>query len=170
MSGHNKWSKIKHKKAITDAQKSKVFSKLVRLIQVESKNANGDVNSPGLKTAIEKAKKENMPKDNIEKAIKKGASDTGASMDSVTYESYGPGGVALMIDALTDNKNRTSAEIKYILSKNGLSLSGSASWAFENKVPKTFVEISEEDAVKLDSIIEALEEQDDVQEVYHNRK
>ena len=172
MSGHNKWSKIKHKKAITDAQKSSVFSKLVRLIQVESKNANGDVNSPGLKTAIEKAKKENMPKSNIEKAVKKGASDTGSSMDSVTYEAYGPGGVALMIDALTDNKNRTSAEIKHILSKNGLSLSapGSASWAFENKEPKTFVEISDEDSEKLDSIIEALEEQDDVQEVYNNKK
>jgi YebC/PmpR family DNA-binding regulatory protein len=172
MSGHNKWSKIKHKKAITDAQKSKAFSKLVRLIQVESKKAKGDVNSPGLKMAIDKAKKENMPKDNIEKAIKKGASDTGASMDAVTYEAYGPGGVALMIEALTDNKNRTSAEIRHILSQNGLALSspGSASWAFENKEPKTFVEIDEEDAEKLDSLMETLGEQEDVQEIYNNKK
>ena len=174
MAGHNKWSKIKHKKAVTDAQKSKIFGKLARLISVESKKANGDVNAPGLRAAIEKAKKENMPNDNIERAIKKGTGGDADQMFPVLYEAYGPGGCAIIIEGLTDNKNRTSAEIKHILSKNGLSLAaqGSATWAFEKNgeewVPKTMSPISDEDKEKLEKLIEALEENDDVQEVYTN--
>jgi len=174
MSGHNKWSKIKHKKAVTDAQKSKVFSKLVKLIQNESKSCNGDVNSPGLKAAIEKAKKANMPSDNIERAIKKGAGGDTTAMYPVVYEAYGPGGVAMVITGLTDNKNRTAAEIRHIQNKNGLSLaeSGSASWAFEKVgteyIPNTTTEVPDEDADKLRKIIDELEENDDVQEVYTN--
>jgi len=174
MSGHNKWSKIKHKKAATDAQKSKVFGKLARLIAVESKIAGGDINSPGLRTAIEKAKKENMPSDNIDRAVKKGAGSDMTQMDAVLYEAYGPGGCAIVIEGLTDNKNRISAEVKHTLSKNGLSLAaqGSATWAFEKTnggwEPKTMAPVSEGDGVKLNKVIEELEENDDIQNVYTN--
>lgn len=173
MAGHNKWSKIKHKKAVTDAQKSKVFGKLVRLIQLEAKKSNGDVNAPGLKTAIEKARKENMPSDNIERAIKK-ASESG-EMTPVLYEAYGPGGIGMIITGLTDNTNRTSSEIKHALSKHGGSLgtSGSVSWNFTQNqerdwVPNTHLEIDEEIGRKLEYLIEILEENDDIQDIYHN--
>lgn len=173
MSGHNKWSKIKHKKAATDAQKSKIFSKLVRLIQVEAKLCNGDVESPALKSAIEKARKENMPKDNIDRAIKK-ASEAGDTK-AVLYEAYGPAGVGMIITGLTDNTNRTSAEVKYILSKHGGSLGsqGSVSWNFNQNterawVANTTMKIIEEDEEKLVRLIEALEENDDIQDIYTN--
>lgn len=174
MSGHNKWSKIKHKKATTDAQKSKIFSKLVKLIQVEAKASGGNVNSPNLKSAVEKAKKANMPADNIDRAVKKGAGSNSSNMEKVVYEAYGPGGVAIIIDGLTDNRNKTAQEVRHILTKNCLSLaeSGSASWAFENiggeYKPKIMTEISDDDADKLRKIIDELEENDDVQEVYTN--
>ncbi len=171
MSGHNKWSKIKHKKAATDAAKSKIFAKLVKLIQVEAKACGGDINSPGLKLAIEKARKANMPKDNIERAIKK-ASEAGETK-AVVYEAYGPAGVGMIITGLTDNTNRTSAEIKHILSKHGGSLGspGSVLWNFEqdaerNWVPKNRMEISDEDGEKLAKLIEAIEENDDIQDIY----
>ena len=174
MSGHNKWSKIKHKKAATDAQKSKVFSKLARLITVESKASGGDVNSPGLRSAIEKARGENMPNDNIDRAIKKGAGGDTTQMDPVLYEAYGPGGCAIIIEGLTDNNNRTSQEIKHILSKRGFSLAGSGSvtWAFTKEgmewVPNSKTKITEDEGVSLDGLLEELEDQDDVQEVYTN--
>ena len=172
MSGHNKWSKIKHKKAVTDARKSKVFGKLVRLIQVEAKKANGDVEAPGLKAAIEKANKENMPKDNIERAIKK-ASEAG-DVSPVTFEAYGPGGVGIIIEGLTDNNNRTSAEVKHILSKHGTSLAaqGAVSWNFTREgsdwQPNTTVDLSDGDLEKLSTLVDALEDNDDVQEVFTN--
>lgn len=173
MAGHNKWSKIKHKKAVTDGQKSKIFSKLVRFITVEAKKANGDVNSPGLRLAIEKARKENMPNENIERAIKK-ATEPGAAMESGMYEGYGPGGVGLIIETLTDNKNRAAQEIKHILSKNGgvLGAMGSVVWAFTKQdgewVPTTTVELSDADIEKLSNLVDALEDNDDVQNVYTN--
>jgi YebC/PmpR family DNA-binding regulatory protein len=174
MSGHNKWSKIKHKKAATDAKKSKIFGKLVRLIQVEARLANGDVTSPGLKTAIEKARAENMPNENIDRAIKK-ASEGGAEMLPVTFEAYGPGGVGIIIEALTDNNNRTNAEIKHLLSKNGSALAaqGSVSWNFTRNAerewePNTTLEVSDADLEKLSNLVDAIEENDDVQEVYTN--
>lgn len=174
MSGHNKWSKIKHKKATTDAQKSKVFSKLARLITSESRRAGGDINSPLLRTAIEKARAENMPSDNIDRAIKKGLGSDAGQMEPVTYEAYGPGGVAIVIDGLTDNKNRTSAEIKHILAKNNLSLAGvgSVTWAFEKIYggwkPKTTTLLSTSDGDKLSQLLEDLEENDYIQEVFTN--
>ncbi len=173
MSGHNKWSKIKHKKAATDAQKSKIFSKLVKLIQVEAKASGGDINSPALKSAIEKARKANMPSDNIDRAVKKGTSSD-VVMEPVVYEAYGPGGVAMIIDGLTDNRNKTAQEVRHILTRNGLSIaeSGSASWAFTKTgaeyIANTMTEISDEDGEKLNKIIEELEECDDVQEIYTN--
>ena len=176
MSGHNKWSKIKNKKAVTDAQKSKMFGKLVRFIGVESKKSKGDTNAPGLRAAIEKAKEANVPSDNIERAIKKGMGGEGGEMEQITYEAYGPGGCALIIEALTENRNKAAQEIKHILSKNGFELAvpGSATWAFEKQVggsgwlPKNTTPISEEDGTKLSSLIEELEENDEVQEVFTN--
>ncbi len=174
MAGHNKWSKIKHKKAVTDAQKSKVFSKLARLITSESKKAGGDKDAPGLRAAIEKARAANMPKDNIERAIAKGAGAGAQADEEVIYEFYGPAGVAVVVVALTDNKNRTTPEIKHILSKRGFELAspGSALWAFKKEgaqyIPQSFAQIEGEDAEKLQELIDVLDEHDDVQEIFTN--
>jgi len=176
MSGHNKWAQIKHKKAITDAKKSKIFSKLVRFISVEAKLSGGK-ESPGLRAAIEKAKKVNMPAENIERAIKK-ASEPGAKMEQITYEAYGPGGVGIMIETLTDNKNRTAQEIKHILSKNGFTLAGigSVAWAFKKEIsteglvwkPINNIPLSDSDLELLEELVDEIEENDDIQEVYTN--
>lgn len=172
MSGHNKWSKIKHKKAVTDASRSKVFSKHSALIAMESRKANGNLASAGLLAAIERAKKDSMPKDNIDRAVAKGSGANGASLEEVMFEAYGPGGTAMLIMAVTDNNNRTSQEIKNIFSKAGLALGtpGSAAWAFtktdEGFVPQNRMDLSDEDGEKLASLIETLEEQDDVQDIY----
>lgn len=172
MSGHNKWSKIKHKKAATDAAKSKVFSKHAALIAMESRKANGDVNSPGLAAAIERAKKDSMPKDNIDRAVAKGSGAGGAAIEEVMYEAYGPGGVALLIQAVTDNNNRTSAEIRSIFSKAGFELGapGSAAWAFtktaDGYTPNTPLELDDDAGEKLAGLIEKIEENDDVTDVF----
>ena len=176
MSGHNKWTQIKHKKAITDSKRSKIFSKLVRYIGVEARLSNGE-ESPGLRAAIEKAKKVNMPKSVIEKAIKKW-SDPKTHMERITYETYGPGGVGIIIETLTDSKNRTAQDVKHILSKNGFTLAGigSVSWVFvkenspEGLIWKTTttIPLSEKDLELLEKLVEELEENDDVQDVYTN--
>jgi YebC/PmpR family DNA-binding regulatory protein len=174
MSGHNKWSKIKHKKGAEDAKRSKIFSRLSKQITNESKKANGDVSSPGLATVIESAKKENMTKETIERAVKKGTDAGTETMDPVTYETYGPGGCAIIIEALTDNKNRTAAEIRHTLSKSGLELAapGAASWAFsktgEEWVANSTVALSEKDGEKLGNLLDVFDENDDVQGVYTN--
>ncbi len=175
MAGHNKWSKIKNRKAVTDGQKAKIFSKLIKLLTVESKICKGDVNSPSLRSAIEKAKAANVPNDNIERAIKKGVGGNDENMESITYESYGPGGCALIIQSLTSNRNKAAQEIKHILTKNGyeLAVPGSASWGFTKTIegewkPNLEIEISEEDGKKLDELIDMLEENEEVQEVYTN--
>ena len=173
MSGHNKFSKIKHQKAKNDAQKSKIFSKLVRFITVEAKKAGGNLKSPGLALAISKAKKENMPNDTIDRAIKKATTDN-AQMENITYESYGPGGIAILIEALTDNRNKAAQEIKAILAKNSCELAapGSASWAFtkghEGMVANMTMPLEDSDIEKLQALVEALEENDEVQAVYTN--
>lgn len=176
MSGHNRWSQIKRQKGVTDAKKSKVFSKLVRSIGVEAKLSGGK-DSPGLRAAVEKAKKVNMPGDVIERAIKK-ASEPGTQMERITYETYGPGGVGIIIETLTDSKNRIVQDIKHILSKNSFALAGigSVSWTFfkENStegliwIPTTTVLLSDIDLGLLDKLVEELEENDDVQEVFTN--
>lgn len=172
MSGHNKWSKIKHKKAASDAQKSNIFSKHSAIIAMESRKAGGDVNSPSLAAAIERAKKDSMPKDNIERAVAKGAGTGGSALEEVMFEGYGPGGVALLIQAVTDNNNRTSSEIRHIFTKAGLQLGtpGSAAWAFtktdDGYVPNSPMELSDEDGEKMAEFIEKLEENDDVTNVY----
>lgn len=172
MSGHNKWSKIKHKKAATDAARSKIFSKHASLIAMESRNANGDVNSPGLAAAIERAKKDSMPKENIERAISKGSGADGAALEEVLFEGYGPGGVALLIKAVTDNNNRTAPEIRHIFTKAGLELGtpGSAAWAFQKTadgyVPTAPIELDDTTGEKLAEFIEKLEDNEDVTDVY----
>jgi len=174
MSGHNKWSKIRHKKGAEDARRSKIFSKFSKLITMESKKANGDVTSPSLATVIESAKKENIPKDTIDRAVKKGLDSDTAALDQVLYESYGPGGSAIIIEGLTDNKNRAAAEVRHILTKNGLELAsqGAASWAFTKTdgewIPSQTIELNEEDGEKLCNIIDLLEDNDDVQGVFTN--
>ncbi len=173
MSGHNKWSKIKHKKEKTDSQKSKIFGKMIKLITVEAKKSGGNVSSLGLKSAIEKAKSMNVPNDNIERAIKK-SSESG-DMEMIIYEAYGPGGCAMVIEALTDSKNRANQEIKTILAKHGFAMAGvgAASWAFSHSpggewTPTSTIPLSDEDGEKLGNLIEELEESDEVQDVHTN--
>lgn len=172
MSGHNKWSKIKHKKAATDAAKSKVFSKHAALIAMEARKAGGDPTSAGVLAAIERAKKDSMPKENIDRAVAKGSGAGGAALEEVIFEAFGPGGVGMIITAVTDNNNRTAPEIKHIFHKAGYQLGapGSAMWAFtkdgDRYVPQNPLEIDDGDGEKLANLIEALEEQDDVQEIF----
>ena len=137
MSGHSKWASIKHKKGALDAKRGALFTKLIKEITVAAKNggASSDTN-PRLRTAIAKAKEANMPADNIDRAIKKGTGELpGVVYEEVTYEGYGPGGVAILIEALTDNKNRTTSEVRNILEKKGGNMSGAGSvaWQFQKK-------------------------------------
>lgn len=172
MSGHNKWSKIKHKKAATDAKKGKIFSKHSMLITMEVKKAGGNVNSANVLSAVERAKKDSMPKENIERALAKGTGTGADAMEEVVFEGYGPGGVAVVIKAVTDNNNRTAPEIRHIFSKAGLELGtpGSALWAFTKTdvgyKPTTPMELDDATGEKLADFIEALEEQDDVTDVF----
>ena len=138
MSGHSKWSTIKHKKAASDIKRGKIFTKIIKEITVAARmGGGGDPNAnPRLRAAIQAAKTENMPKDNIERAIKKGTGDLeGVSYDESIYEGYGPGGAAVLVDSLTDNKNRAVSEIRHIFTKNGGSLgeSGCVAWMFSKK-------------------------------------
>jgi YebC/PmpR family DNA-binding regulatory protein len=138
MAGHSKWAGIKHKKAIVDARRGKLFTKLARAITVAAKDGGGDPDTnPALGLAVQKAKDASMPKDNIERAIAKGtgAGSDAAAIESVTYEGYGPGGVALLIEALTDNRNRTGADVRHLLAKEGGTLGepGSVAYLFEKR-------------------------------------
>jgi YebC/PmpR family DNA-binding regulatory protein len=138
MAGHSKWAQIKHKKAATDAKRGKQFTKLARAITVAAREGGGDPDgNPALATAVQKARDFSMPKDNIQRAIDRGTGTGGAGGDieRVVYEGYGPGGAAIMVEALTDNRNRTSAEVRHAFDKHGGSLGepGSVSWIFENR-------------------------------------
>jgi YebC/PmpR family DNA-binding regulatory protein len=137
MSGHSKWSSIKHKKALKDARRGKLFTKLIKEITVAARMGGGDVNAnPRLRTAVIAARQNSMPTDNIERAIKKGAGELeGVTYDEVTYEAYGPGGVAILVQALTDNRNRTVAELRSILQKHGgnLGSAGAVAWMFQKR-------------------------------------
>ena len=137
MSGHSKWSSIKHKKAATDAKRGKIFTKLIKEITVAARLGGGDIDAnPRLRTAVQAAKNENMPKDNIERAIKKGTGELeGVNYEESIYEGYGPGGAAVLVESLTDNKNRTVADIRSIFGKNGGNLgeNGCVAWMFDKK-------------------------------------
>jgi YebC/PmpR family DNA-binding regulatory protein len=236
MAGHSKWAGIKHKKAIVDARRGKLFTKLARAITVAAKEGGGDVEgNPALSLAIQKAKDASMPKDNIERAVAKGTGE-GAdadAMEAVLYEGYGPGGVAVLVEAFTDNRNRTGSEMRHTFSKHGGNLGepGSVAYLFDKKGtvvvdgerygeddlmaaidagaedivadddvlevlcepadlatvrqalvdagvevqdaevtqrPKTLVPLDEDGAVKIVRLIEALEDQDDVDAVHAN--
>ncbi|RLB60054.1 MAG: YebC/PmpR family DNA-binding transcriptional regulator, partial [Deltaproteobacteria bacterium] len=137
MSGHNKWSSIKHRKGAVDAKRGKIFTKLIKEITVAARDGGGDADTnPRLRTAIAAAKAVNMPKDNIERSIKRGTGELeGVSYEELVYEGYGPGGVAVMVDILTDNRNRTAADIRHIFNKgNGnLGENGCVAWMFDTK-------------------------------------
>lgn len=174
MSGHSKWHSIKHKKAAVDAKRGKLFTKIIRELTVAARIGGGDPDSnPRLRTALQSARGANMPQENIKRAIKKGTGELpGQVYEAVTYEGYGPGGVAVFLECLTDNRNRTVAEIRHFLTKHGGNLgeAGSVNWIFERK---GFITLSSgdisEDAV-LDIVLEAgaedLKSNEDVFEVY----
>lgn len=236
MSGHSKWATIKRKKAALDAKKGKIFTKLIKEITIAARQGGGDpAGNPRLRLAIDNAKAENMPAENIERAIKKATGELeGVTYHELTYEGYGPAGVAMLVEVATDNKNRTVAEVRHIFSKHGGSLgeTGSVAWMFERKgvitlpkqdkteddilaivldagaddlqteeefyeittsvenfesvrkalqennlkvdnaslqwVAKNTLEVKGEDAEKVMKLIEALEDCDDVQNVYSN--
>jgi YebC/PmpR family DNA-binding regulatory protein len=158
MSGHSKWASIKHKKAVVDARRGQHFTKLARAITVAAKEGGGDpTGNPGLSLAIQKARDASMPKDNIERAIQKGTGEgtDAETFDTVLYEGYGPGGVAMLIEALTDNRNRTAADVRHIVAKGGGSLGepGSVAYLFE----KQGVIIVEADRYSEDDLIVAID-------------
>jgi YebC/PmpR family DNA-binding regulatory protein len=137
MSGHSKWHTIKHKKGAADAKRGKIFTRLIKELTVAARAGGGDPGmNPRLRTVIAEAKQENMPSDNIKRAIRRGTGEEeGVSYDEVTYEAYGPGGVAILVDTLTDNRNRTVGELRHILTKHGGNLgeTNSVAWMFEKK-------------------------------------
>lgn len=179
MSGHSKWQQIKRQKGATDAKKSQAFSKMARIITLSARKGENPDTNPELRVAIEKARAINMPADNIERAIKRGAGKLeGAQLENFRFEAYGPGGTAIIIEGITDSKNRAIAEIKHILSKHNAKWAetGSVIWAFDPPaggkdakwLPKHTIEISEKDAGDLDKLLEELDDHDDVQEIYTN--
>lgn len=174
MAGHNKWAQIKRQKGVNDSAKSALWGKLSRRISVEAKKANGDMNAASLRSIIEKAKAANMTKDAIERAVTKGSLSDAAAMESVTYEAYGPGGAAVIIETLTDNKNRTLQELKAIFAKHAIALAapGSALWAFqktdEGYAPTATIPLSENDDAALMKVMELIDALDDVEDVYTN--
>ena len=183
MSGHSKWASIKHKKGAVDAKRGKVFTKIIREIGVAARVGGGDPDAnPRLRTALLKAKLANMPKDNIDRAIKKGTGELeGAEYSELTYEAYGPGGVAILVEVLTDNRNRTAAELRHILSRAGGNLgeSGSVAYLFKRKglivydgseytedaVIEVALEAGAEDVAKTNDEIEVITDADDFEAV-----
>jgi YebC/PmpR family DNA-binding regulatory protein len=174
MSGHSKWSTIKRKKGAADAKRGQAFTRLIREITVAAKFGGGDPDgNPRLRTAIDAAKAENMPKDNIERAIKKGTGELeGVTYEEITYEGYAPGGVAMLIEVMTDNKNRTAADIRHILNKRGGSLAkaGAVGYLFEGKgvftVDKAAVDEDKLMEVALEAGAEDVKDEDDVFEIH----
>ena len=172
MSGHSKWATIKHKKGAQDKARGKLFAKLIRQLEVAAREGGGDVNSNAtLRTMFQKARDASVPMDTIDRAIKRGTGELeGVRYEPMSYEGYAPCGVAVIVECLSDNRNRTGSEIRSIFTKNGGSMAepGSVSWQFERKgvviLPKTVAE----DAKKVLRLLDALEEHDDVQSVHAN--
>ncbi len=173
MSGHSKWSTIKHKKGAADAKRGKIFTKLIKEIMVSARFGGGDpTGNPRLRAAITAAKTENMPKDNIERAIKKGAGELeGVTYEEINYEGYGPGGVAVLAEIMTDNRNRAASDVRHIFTRHGGSMgeAGCVAWMFSKKGSIVFnkEKVSEEELmeVALDAGAEDVDEQDDLFEV-----
>jgi YebC/PmpR family DNA-binding regulatory protein len=165
MSGHSKWSQIRLKKALTDKKKGQIFSKISKLITIAARKGTDPKSNPSLAGAIEKAREVNMPKDNIERAVRK-TSDKSLSLEEIIIEALGPAGVAIKIKGITDNKNRTIAEIKKILGDHNSKMAqpGSLTWMFQ-----TPVAINDENSLKdLDALLEALDDNDDVDDITTN--
>ena len=158
MAGHSKWANIQHRKGAQDKKRGKLFTKLIREITVAARMGGGDIAAnPRLRLAVDKAKAQSMPKDNIERAIKRGSGDLdGADYSEIRYEGYGPGGTAVMVDCLTDNKNRTVAEVRHAFSKHGgnLGADGSVNYLFNHVGQLLYPEGSDEDAI-MEAAIEA---------------
>jgi len=159
MSGHSKWSSIKHKKGAADAKRGKIFTKLIKEITVAARMGGGDPDgNPRLRSAIAAAKAENMPKENIERGIKKGTGELeGVSYEEANYEGYGPGGVAVLVDCLTDNKNRSVADIKHLFERHGGNLGepGCVAWMFEQKGLMVFEKDTVDEEELFDLALEA---------------
>jgi len=178
MSGHSKWASIKHKKAATDSKRGKVFTKLIKEVTVAARNGGGDVTTnPRLRTAIDRAKQANMPQDNIDRAIKKGTGELeGVSYEEFTIEGYGPGGVAIMVEVLTDNKNRTTSDIRSIFSKKNGNVAGAGSvgWMFEKKgyieIEKTSASEDKVMSIVLDAGAQDMETEEDIYAITTNPK
>jgi len=184
MSGHSHFKSIKYKKGLADAKRGNVFSKMSKEITVAAKEGGGDINfNAKLRMAVERAKEFNMPKENVERAIKKGTGElAGEALENITVEAYGPGGVAIVVEGITDNKNRALGEIKKILAQNNNKLvgEGGVQWMFErtaNKetcslewLAKQNIEISEKDKEACQKLFEDLDENEAVQEIYSNFK
>ena len=174
MSGHSKWSTIKHKKAAQDAKRGKAFSKIIKEIMVAARIGGGDLAAnPRLRTAIAAAKAENMPKDNIERAIKKGTGELeGVNYEEVTYEGYGPGGVAVLVETISDNRQRTVADVRHLFAKRGGNLGepGSVAWIFEKKglilVEKNKADEETLMSIALEANAEDIQEQESEWEIY----
>ena len=176
MSGHNKWSQIKRTKGINDAARGRVFTKLGKEIHVAVKSGGGDpAGNSKLRDVIAKCKASNMPNDNIQRCIKNAVGDAGrTNYENITYEGFGPGGVAVMVHALTDNKNRTASEIRHTFDKFGgsLGVSGSVSYIFveiEGEYLSEFtVSVPDDKAASFEKLLDMLDENEDVQDVWHN--
>ncbi len=174
MSGHNKWSSIKHKKAATDAKRGKIYTRIVKEIILAAKGGGGDPDTNArLRTAINSAKAANMPRENIERAIKRGTGEIeGAAYEEITYEGYGHNGVGIVVDVMTDNKNRTVAELRHVFSKYGgnLAESGAVSWNFDQKgyfnVPAVGLDEDEFMLQALEAGAEDIEKNDEYFDVY----
>ena len=178
MAGHSKWAQIKRAKAVTDAARSRVFSRFAREITMESKKVAGNLSSPTLANIITRAKAANMPKENMERAVAKGISKDLDAVEQVAYELYGPGAVAIIVTAFTDNRNRTTQSIKIVLSKLPYELGtpGSSAWAFTKSPSGSYspneplMDISIEDEEALQKLLEQFDELDDVQAIYTNAR
>lgn len=176
MSGHSKWSTIKHKKALTDAKRSKVFSKISSLITIAARRGGDPDKNPTLRAVIEKAREVNLPKENIDRAIKRGTGEiAGTQIEEVVYGAFGPGGIAILITTITDNKNRTLGEIKKILLEHNSKFAevSSLQWMFRREgadwVPNTPIKIEDENIKKkLAALYESLDDNQDVNEIYDN--
>lgn len=172
MSGHSKWSTIKHKKADTDAKRGAIFTKIAKKIQIAAKKGgSGDAEiNPYLRTVLDEARAVNMPSENVRRAIEKalGGGD-GVQVEEIVYEAYGPGGVGFLITAATDNRNRTSGELKSTIDKAGGSLGSPGSVSYLKHIdPTPLINLAGEDLVKCQALIETLEDHEDVVEVWTN--
>src|SRR6204780_4984272 len=206
MSGHSKWATTKHKKAVVDAKRGKLFAKLIKNVEVAARTGGGDpTGNPTLYDAIQKAKKSSVPNDNIDRAVRRGSGleAGGAQYENITYEGYGPGGVAVLVECLTDNRNRAASDVRTAFTRNGGSMAdpGAVSYLFHRKgvivvekngvteddvltavldagidydsadvafLPSVEIDLDEDQARRVFRLIDALEDSDDVQDVYAN--